>query len=167
MKALLIKCKIQLPVFSCCFTWAFTSVDIIFYKFFRTSVNIFWKKNFVTDFPFFPFSNPQLLWVSTTHQEVILISLFYGESVTLLFFFFIFFFFNCYLAVPRPTLGHFWGDSLPNPMLITAFLLTRPEGHREPRNSEFTQLILEVIVTTTKFKFWILLKLLQNSSYNS
>ena len=44
------------------------------------------------------------------------------------------FFFKYYLAVPRPTLGHFWGDSLPNPMLITAFLLIRPEGHREPRN---------------------------------
>ena len=45
-----------------------------------------------------------------------------------------FFFFNCYLAVPRPALGHFRGDSLPNPMLITAFLLIQPEGHREPRN---------------------------------
>ena len=29
-------------------------------------------------------------------------------------------FFNCYLAVPRPTLGHSRGDSLTNPMLITA-----------------------------------------------
>ena len=33
----------------------------------------------------------------------------------------IFFFFNCYLADPRPTLGHSQGDSLTNPMLITAF----------------------------------------------
>ena len=32
-----------------------------------------------------------------------------------------FLFFNCYLAVPRPPLGHSWGDSLTNPMLITAF----------------------------------------------
>ena len=32
------------------------------------------------------------------------------------------FFFNCYLAVPRPTLGHSQGDSLTNLMLITAFL---------------------------------------------
>ena len=31
------------------------------------------------------------------------------------------FFFNCYLAVPRPTLGHSRGDSLTNPMSITAF----------------------------------------------
>ena len=30
-------------------------------------------------------------------------------------------FFNCYLAVPRPTLGHCRGGSLTNPMLITAF----------------------------------------------
>ena len=30
-------------------------------------------------------------------------------------------FFNCYLAAPRPTLGHYRGDSLTHPMLITAF----------------------------------------------
>ena len=35
--------------------------------------------------------------------------------------FFFFFFFNCYLADPRPTLGHSQGDSLTNQMLITAF----------------------------------------------
>ena len=29
---------------------------------------------------------------------------------------------NCYLAAPRPTLGHSQGDSLTNPMLITVFL---------------------------------------------
>ena len=34
-----------------------------------------------------------------------------------------------------PTLGHSRGDSLTNPMLITAFFVhIRPEGHREPRN---------------------------------
>ena len=42
--------------------------------------------------------------------------------------FFFFFFFNCYLADPRPTLGHSQGDSLTNPMLIAAFYLIRPEG---------------------------------------
>ena len=46
----------------------------------------------------------------------------------------LFFFFNCYLAVPRPTLGHSQGDSLTNLMLITTFVQVRPEGHREPRN---------------------------------
>ena len=40
------------------------------------------------------------------------------------FFFFSFFFINCYLAVPRPTLAHTRGDSLTNPMLITAFFCT-------------------------------------------
>ena len=45
-----------------------------------------------------------------------------------------FFFFNCYLAVPRPTLGHSQGDSLPNLMLIIAYVHIRPEGHREPHN---------------------------------
>ena len=29
-------------------------------------------------------------------------------------------FFNCSLAVPRPTLGHFRGDGFTNPMLISA-----------------------------------------------
>ena len=33
-----------------------------------------------------------------------------------------FFFFNCYLAVPRPTLRHSQGGSLTNPMLITAYV---------------------------------------------
>ena len=43
------------------------------------------------------------------------------------------FFFNCYLAAPRPTLGHYRGGSLTPPMLITCVLHIRPEGHREPR----------------------------------
>ena len=43
-------------------------------------------------------------------------------------------FFNCYLAVSRPSLDHSRGDSLTNPMLITAFVQFRPKGHREPRN---------------------------------
>ena len=45
-----------------------------------------------------------------------------------------FFFFNCYLAVPQPTLGHSQGDSLSNPMLIIAFIHIRPERHQGPRN---------------------------------
>ena len=28
---------------------------------------------------------------------------------------------NCYMAAPQPTLGHSWGSSLTNSMLITAF----------------------------------------------
>ena len=32
----------------------------------------------------------------------------------------IYIYFN-YLAAPRPTLGHYWGDSLAHPVLITAF----------------------------------------------
>ena len=47
---------------------------------------------------------------------------------------FFFFIFNCCLAVPRPTLTHSRGDSLTNPMLITAFVQVRPQGHWEPRN---------------------------------
>ena len=44
------------------------------------------------------------------------------------------FFFNCYLAALRPTLGHSQGDSVTNPMLITAFVHIGPKSHREPRN---------------------------------
>ena len=36
---------------------------------------------------------------------------------------FVEFFFNCYLAAPRPTLGHYQGDSLNHSMLITAFCI--------------------------------------------
>ena len=50
------------------------------------------------------------------------------------FFFIYLFFFNCYLAVPRPTLGHSQGDSLTNPMLITAYVRIRPKGQQEPRS---------------------------------
>ena len=32
-------------------------------------------------------------------------------------------FFNCYLAAPWPTLGHYQGDSLNHSMLITAFCI--------------------------------------------
>ena len=61
----------------------------------------------------------------------------FNDCFCLMFFILLFiltFFFNCYLAVPRPTLGYFRGDSLPNPMLITVFLLIWPEGHWKPRN---------------------------------
>ena len=47
---------------------------------------------------------------------------------------FFYFFFNCYLAAPRPTLGHYRGGSLTHPMLITCVLHIRPEGYQEPRN---------------------------------
>ena len=38
------------------------------------------------------------------------------------------------MALPRPTLGHSQRDSLTNPMLITAFVHIRSEGHQVPRN---------------------------------
>ena len=40
--------------------------------------------------------------------------------------------FNCYLAAPWPTFGCSQGDSLANPMLITAFKLFQPKGLWEP-----------------------------------
>ena len=48
------------------------------------------------------------------------------------------FFFNCYLAVPWPTLGHSQGDNPTNPMLITAaFVQVRLEGCWEPHNERY------------------------------
>ena len=44
------------------------------------------------------------------------------------------FFSNCYLAAPLPTLGHSQENSLPNPLLITAFYLFRLESHQASCN---------------------------------
>ena len=43
-------------------------------------------------------------------------------------------FFKCYLAVPRPTLGHSQGGSLTNSMLITAFVHVPSKDHRGSHN---------------------------------
>ena len=43
-------------------------------------------------------------------------------------------FFNCYLAAPRPTLGHSQGGNLTNSMLITACYLYQPKVYRESRS---------------------------------
>ena len=37
------------------------------------------------------------------------------------------YFFNCYLAAPRPALGHYRGGSLIHPMLITVFYIFDPK----------------------------------------
>ena len=47
---------------------------------------------------------------------------------------FLLLFCKCYLAAPRPTLGHSQEDNLTNLMLITAFVQVPPKGHREPHN---------------------------------
>ena len=41
-------------------------------------------------------------------------------------------FFICYLAAPRPPLGHYHGCSPTRPMVITCVFRIRPEGHRGP-----------------------------------
>ena len=43
-------------------------------------------------------------------------------------------FFNCYLAAAQLNLEHYLGDSFTLPMLITALLHIRPEGHQERCN---------------------------------
>ena len=43
-------------------------------------------------------------------------------------------FFNCFLVNQRPTLGHYRGDSLTRPMLITAIRRFRLKVHREPHS---------------------------------
>ena len=44
-----------------------------------------------------------------------------------------YYFFNFYLAISRPTLSHYWRDSLTHPILITEFYLFW-SSHCEPRD---------------------------------
>ena len=46
-------------------------------------------------------------------------------SVMLIYYFFL-------TSIWLANFGHYWGDSLTNPMLITAFLLFWPDGHHVP-----------------------------------
>ena len=54
-------------------------------------------------------------------------------------------FFNIYLAVPSPS-GHSRGDSLNYPVLITAFVQFRLEGHRKPSNEVESLSLVECLV---------------------
>ena len=65
--------------------------------------------------------------------------------------------FNCYLAAPRPTLGHYRGGSLTQPMLITCVLHIRPEGHREVNNEVGSLRLAQCLVgfELGTFQFWI------------
>ena len=66
------------------------------------------------------------------------------------------FFFNCYLAAPRPTLGHYRGGSLTHPMLITCVLHIQPEGHQEDRSEVGSLRSAECLVgfEPGTFRFW-------------
>ena len=67
--------------------------------------------------------------------------------------------FNCYLAAPRPTLGHCRGDRVTHPMLITAFVQFRPIGclHycRTPASLLFSFLLffVEAVKFTNELNF--------------
>ena len=63
-------------------------------------------------------------------------------------------FFNCYLAAPRPTLGHYQGGSLTHLMLITSILHIRPEGHRGPHNVVGSLSPAECLVGFEPGTFW-------------
>ena len=65
-------------------------------------------------------------------------------------------FFNCHLAAPRATLGHYRGGSLTHPMLNTCVLRIRPEGHREPCNEDGSLSPAERLVgfEPGTFRFW-------------
>ena len=41
---------------------------------------------------------------------------------------YLYYIFNCHLAAPQPTSGHYWGYSLTHPMLITAFVNCCPKS---------------------------------------
>ena len=64
------------------------------------------------------------------------------------------FYFNCYLASPRPTLGHYQGGSLTHLMLITCVLHIGPEDHEEPRNEVGSLNSTELIVGFEAGTFW-------------
>ena len=63
-------------------------------------------------------------------------------------------FFNCYLAAPRLTLGHYLGGSLTYPMLITKFLHIRTEGHQEPRSEVGSLSPIERLAWFKSGTFW-------------
>ena len=64
--------------------------------------------------------------------------------------------FNCYLSAPRPTFGHYQGDSLTQPILIVCILRIRPEGHWEPRNELGSLSSVKHLVgfEAGTFRFW-------------
>ena len=63
-------------------------------------------------------------------------------------------FFNCHLAAPRPTLGHYRGGSLTHPMLNTCVLHIQPEGYCEPRNKVGSLSPAEYLVGFEPRTFW-------------
>ena len=87
--------------------------------------------------------------------------------------------FNFYLAAPRPCLGHYRGDSLTHPMLITPFLQFRSEGHREAQSAVWSLSPVECLVgfepatlrfytikTAKAFELWLLDLIIKISSEN-
>ena len=67
-------------------------------------------------------------------------------------------FFSCYLAAPRPTLGHYRGASLSHPILISAFLHIWPEFHREPCNEVGCLSPVEHLAGFESGTFWFCLQ---------
>ena len=66
-------------------------------------------------------------------------------------------FFNCYLAAPWPTLGHYREGGLTHPMLIKCALHICPEGHLEPRNKVESLSLAECLAgfKLGTFQFWL------------
>ena len=48
-------------------------------------------------------------------------------------------FFNQLSSCPKPTLRHWWRDSLNHLMLISVYYLIQPKGHRAPHNKVGSQ----------------------------
>ena len=77
-----------------------------------------------------------------------------------------FLFFNFYLPAPKSTLGHYRGDSLTHPMLITGFYWQfSTEDHREPRNQVGSQSPAKHLAgfELWTFRFWFLFNASQYS----
>ena len=58
-------------------------------------------------------------------------------------------FFNSYLTASRSTFGHYRGDSLTHPMLITGIWRFVPEGHRKPSSKVVSQSLADRLVGWT------------------
>ena len=99
-------------------------------------------------------SNKNLILLSL-HSTVILLPLHF--AAILLHILLSLHFFNCYLAAPRPTLGHCRRDSLIHSMLISAFLKLRPEDHWEPHSEVGSLSPAERLVgfELETFPFWL------------
>ena len=114
-------------------------------------------KPFVQELPCMSYSHARQLLRKRYEDPHVMLSAYRKEVVNWPFCSFFQFFFYCYLADPLPTLGHSQGNSLTNPMLITAFVQVQTEGHQKPRNEVGSLNLAECLAgfEPGTFRFWL------------